>query len=154
MRERLYISDPYESDRHTADDSKRNTGHKAESQPRRGQLSGMERGKRSDMQGENASLPGAPKTGTRSMGENGFLSQEDGTLRGAATCPLTDCLVADALHELTQSLEQSRRSLRRLRGATRQCRLCPQSNACPSIAAFNAAIDAAVNELWEEWGGK
>lgn len=94
-----------------------------------------------DRQAENASLPGPPQGEPRFLQENGLKSQ-------GATCPL-----ASIAAELSQSLVQSRRGLRRLRQSARHCRTCPQANACPSMSAFTSAIDAAITELWEEWRG-
>ena len=117
---RLYISDPYESER----------------QPKplkRGDKGSGTAGEKGEVRSALSDARGAEP---RFLEENGALS-----------CPL-----AEPAAELSRSLEQSRRGLRRLRAAAFQCRSCPKANACPSMAAFNAAIDAAINELWEEWG--
>ena len=120
---RLYISDPYESKRQPTPP---NGGDES-----RSAVSGTA-GEKGEVRSALSDARGA---------EPRFLEED-----GALSCPL-----AELAAELIRSLEQSRRGLRRLRAAALQCRSCPKANSCPSMAAFNAAIDAAINELWEEW---
>ena len=70
------------------------------------------------------------------------------------------CTLAAPAIELTLLLAEAQRSLIRLRRKRRACLTCPQAigdcsqNPCHTLAAFSAAIGAAINELWEEWGEK
>jgi hypothetical protein len=126
MPNQLYISDPNEKERKSLAGNLPYAAGKPDSPAGavKSPAPGAPGGKRNGMSGDNAPLP-------------------------PAACP-----IAALADELTKSLEQSRRGLRRLRRSSHQCRLCPHASACPSMAAFTSAIDAAISELWEEWRGQ
>jgi hypothetical protein len=62
-------------------------------------------------------------------------------------CPVV--MRARGLRDASQDLLCQMRQLRR---AVLACRSCKSSQRCYFINAFNASIDAAINEVSEEWG--
>jgi hypothetical protein len=62
-------------------------------------------------------------------------------------CPTL--LEARSVLEKTKDLQKA---IRKLRRSTQRCPTCPERAECPTMRGFSQAMDAALREVWQEWG--
>jgi hypothetical protein len=65
---------------------------------------------------------------------------------------MIDCPVRPHADQAVASARQLNKNLHQLRLAMKACPTCDQSDACPLLIEFHQALNAALQEIYEEWG--
>lgn len=63
-----------------------------------------------------------------------------------------NCPVIGESRRITVLSKDLTRALRRLRRSLQRCRHCPANDECPILDTFNSSVDAAIQQVVDEWG--
>jgi hypothetical protein len=64
----------------------------------------------------------------------------------------SDCDVVREANEVLRKTEDLTKAYRKLKRSLKKCADCDFGDGCPAMRQESAAIDAALNQLVDEWG--